>query len=182
MKYELYQNRRDEYRAYLSTPLWQEKRLMAISNYGCVCARCGEHGTDVHHKTYERVGGNELLEDLEVLCRSCHDAHHALDKISTPKKKKRKRSRRGLPVKGAINYLNPKQMKKIKEEFGYTCLACAYDHDDNGHRIRDRMMEMLGLDYLFGLSVHCNSKRRSKWPAFQSKGGRVQKSNADKCW
>lgn len=30
---------------------------------------------DVHHKTYDRIG-DELLDDLVLLCKSCHKAQH----------------------------------------------------------------------------------------------------------
>lgn len=56
--------------------------MEALRHYGCICNRCGEYGNDVHHKTYERTGGDELMDDLEVLCRDCHEAHHSVDKTS----------------------------------------------------------------------------------------------------
>lgn len=85
------------YRAYLTTPIWKEKRRQAIELYGCICMRCGEWGNDVHHKTYERVGGDELMEDLEVLCRECHSVHHSLDSVSRSQKSRRRTiHRRGV--------------------------------------------------------------------------------------
>src|SRR3990172_8367087 len=68
------------HRAYLASPVWKSKRAEALAFYGCICNRCKEYGNDVHHKTYERVGGNELMKDLEVLCRDCHTAHHKLER------------------------------------------------------------------------------------------------------
>ena len=65
------------HRQYLQSQIWADIRHEAIILYGPICNRCGEYGTDVHHKTYERVGGFELMTDLEVLCRDCHEAHHA---------------------------------------------------------------------------------------------------------
>lgn len=85
------------HRAYLTTPIWQAKRQQALDLYGCICSRCKEFGNDVHHKTYERVGGDELMEDLEVLCRECHSVHHSLDSISrSPKSRRRTIHRRGI--------------------------------------------------------------------------------------
>jgi len=85
------------YRAYLTTPAWKEKRKQALELYGCICSRCKQFGNDVHHKTYERVGGDELMEDLEVLCRECHEAHHALDAVArTPKSRRRTIHRRAI--------------------------------------------------------------------------------------
>lgn len=68
--------RQAEYRAYLASPVWKAKRAEALAFYGCICNRCKGYGNEVHHKTYVRVGGGELMEDLEVMCRECHNAHH----------------------------------------------------------------------------------------------------------
>lgn len=43
------------------------------------CQLCNREGTmNVHHKTYERLG-EEQLNDLIVLCQDCHAKFH--DKI-----------------------------------------------------------------------------------------------------
>jgi hypothetical protein len=35
--------------------------------------RCGhQYSLELHHKTYERLG-RELISDLEVLCKGCHE-------------------------------------------------------------------------------------------------------------
>lgn len=67
-----------DYKTYLKTDEWQRKRLDAIENARGVCEICGS-GLDiqVHHKTYERRG-EELPEDLIVLCAKCHKAEHNL--------------------------------------------------------------------------------------------------------
>jgi len=36
---------------------------------------CGGRGSHVHHKTYDRLC-HESDEDLELLCRFCHDCKH----------------------------------------------------------------------------------------------------------
>jgi hypothetical protein len=40
------------------------------------CGKQGDNSLDVHHLTYERMG-DELDEDLAVMCRTCHEAEHA---------------------------------------------------------------------------------------------------------
>jgi hypothetical protein len=63
------------YDAYLQTPHWRRRRDAAIRAAGYRC-RCGaRRELQVHHRTYARLGA-ELETDLEVLCRSCHEAHH----------------------------------------------------------------------------------------------------------
>lgn len=88
------------YKAFLSSAVWKRLRREALARaghrcealrpatYSCalgggslaVVARCPEiEKLTVHHKTYRRFGGNELPDDLEVRCKSCHDYHHALE-------------------------------------------------------------------------------------------------------
>jgi 5-methylcytosine-specific restriction endonuclease McrA len=53
-----------------------------------ICERCPEGANQrvanelhIHHLTYERLG-EERLEDVEVLCRDCHDKIHLRDQIN----------------------------------------------------------------------------------------------------
>jgi len=142
-------NRQYEYRAYLTTPLWKEIREKAINHYGPICNRCGQYGTDVHHKTYERVGGDEKIEDLEVMCRGCHEAHHKVENVSKHgKKKKRERS---LHVKGVISYLTKKQKDKIYSEFEVNIDLLLYSLNKRGSKARDMAMEMLNINLIYGI-------------------------------
>jgi 5-methylcytosine-specific restriction endonuclease McrA len=50
-----------------------------------ICERCPEYSNEkaandlhVHHRTYERLG-EERIEDVEILCRGCHDKVHLRD-------------------------------------------------------------------------------------------------------
>lgn len=106
------------YRAYLMSPVWKAKRLEALDHYGCVCNRCGLYGTDVHHKTYERVGGDERMEDLEVLCRECHEAHHLVERCSRRKLKAKRRSGRAVTRDCIARSLTGKQKAMLGEKFG----------------------------------------------------------------
>lgn len=70
------------YREYMRSTLWEWRARKARSDACSYCAVCGRsplgsraRKMDVHHLTYERLG-NELPEDLQVLCRECHDAAH----------------------------------------------------------------------------------------------------------
>ncbi len=61
---------------YLLTPHWKKKRTAARKHHGVKCNRCGSRkNLHVHHKTYERLGA-ELMSDLELLCRGCHENEH----------------------------------------------------------------------------------------------------------
>ena len=67
------------HQAYLKSDVWAEKRRQVLirANGKCEGDKCGaivvsDSLLDVHHLTYDRVGGNEKLSDLKALCSSCH--------------------------------------------------------------------------------------------------------------
>lgn len=66
------------YKAYLMSDHWQEFRKYVLETRGRKCEDCGvTEGVvfDVHHLSYENLG-DEQLEDVVVLCHSCHMARH----------------------------------------------------------------------------------------------------------
>jgi hypothetical protein len=82
--------RMHEYEKYLETTHWQDFRKFALNEQAKklgrnMCERCerepdGERGAElhVHHLTYERLG-RELIEDVQIICRECHDMEHGRD-------------------------------------------------------------------------------------------------------
>jgi hypothetical protein len=71
-----------EYRAYLRSKHWRRKRAefwksKRVPNSECVC--CGGPPSEIHHRTYARLG-RERLRDLAAVCRRCHWALHALER------------------------------------------------------------------------------------------------------
>lgn len=54
--------------------MWARKREMAFNHYGKKCYACGSRRgpLHIHHVTYIRFGGRELMRDLRPLCQSCH--------------------------------------------------------------------------------------------------------------
>ena len=67
------------YQIYLKSSHWARIRSRYKSSRSWVCL-CGE--TDrlqLHHKTYERVGA-EQLDDLQALCDRCHSLVHELER------------------------------------------------------------------------------------------------------
>lgn len=61
-----------DYMTYLLSPEWQEKRGAALERDQHRCRLCNRRGPlEVHHRTYDRIG-QERIEDLTTLCRTCH--------------------------------------------------------------------------------------------------------------
>lgn len=64
----------DWYNNYLLSPEWSRKRDLVLRRANGICEGCGlARATQVHHKTYERVG-HEMLFDLVAICSKCHEA------------------------------------------------------------------------------------------------------------
>lgn len=69
------------YDEFLDSPYWLElsQWLKWIGEYICEgCGQCLYKGLEVHHKTYAHRGDEypDHLDDLEVLCRDCHQRRH----------------------------------------------------------------------------------------------------------
>lgn len=73
-----------DYEAYLQSPEWRARREAALERFGRRCATCNRPDRlEVHHRTYERLGG-EHPSDLVVLCETCHGIfHNRLPKLRT---------------------------------------------------------------------------------------------------
>lgn len=61
------------------TPEWQTKVSEVLKRDGMLCV-CGDKATEVHHKTYENLG-QEQLSDLVALCMYCYRGIHSGEKI-----------------------------------------------------------------------------------------------------
>lgn len=64
------------YRDYLHSRWWYFKRNQKLDSVNRRCARCrSRKNLEVHHLHY-RTLWHERHTDLEVLCRTCHEAVH----------------------------------------------------------------------------------------------------------
>lgn len=66
----------DRYERHLASPEWAAIRDRVLVRAGGLCEGCGlRRPVHVHHTTYERLG-NEMLFDLQAVCRPCHERLH----------------------------------------------------------------------------------------------------------
>lgn len=63
-----------QYTSHLRSDAWRDTRRRLIAQSQQRCERCGRFANylEVHHRTYRNLG-DELDEDLEVLCNPCHN-------------------------------------------------------------------------------------------------------------
>ena len=64
------------YHDYLNSAAWAQKRELVHERAEYTCELCHSAVSfQVHHLSYANVG-NEPLEDLQAVCRGCHEALH----------------------------------------------------------------------------------------------------------
>lgn len=68
----------DNYRRFLMSDVWREKRRLVLERDRWRCAVCGstDERLHVHHLRYGRKWGTEPLEDLVSVCSADHHALH----------------------------------------------------------------------------------------------------------
>jgi len=75
------------YYAYIRSPEWRAKADAAKRRAGYRCQVCNRPSSQVvlnaHHRTYERLG-NELPEDITVLCEDCHKLYEKNKRVHAP--------------------------------------------------------------------------------------------------
>ena len=71
----LIKNFDENYPKYIDSKAWSETREKYFNQFGHLCL-CGNTATEIHHKTYENVGKENLFIDLVGLCEPHHrDVH-----------------------------------------------------------------------------------------------------------
>ena len=89
-----------DYKAYINSEAWKEKRKQVlIRSNGCYVCETKNKIIHVHHKTYKRLG-SENLEDLVALCEDCHNKLH----------------KKGLNIKTGVKILRRRFLKKKKKK------------------------------------------------------------------
>lgn len=59
-------------RANGSTTQWRKLREIVIRRDAGICQRCGQEGSHVDHVVPRALGGDDSLNNLQLLCRNCN--------------------------------------------------------------------------------------------------------------
>ena len=110
------------YLEYINSIEWQSKRKQfyksklyknykGTSKWNCYCCMVGDVPLDLHHRTYKRLGNENIAVDLVPVCRKCHidihklanqgiDLWSATKRIKNRNKRKKYRSGKASKVEG----------------------------------------------------------------------------------
>lgn len=182
---------RNLHRVFLQSEAWKEIRKRAFAHHGDMCQRCGQPATDIHHKTYIRWGGRETMEDLEVLCRPCHTAHHREEKRSMPekpvtgkaKKKKKKKGASPKPkrpvmqCRNAFSQLTTKEIAQLQGMWPNRTLSVLMrEGSPDGDSCRKKMAEILNCE---DVVVHLDFRRYQPNPRKKGKSKKQKQADRD---
>ena len=73
----------EEYKRYMRSREWDATRQQRLDIDEHTCSMCGRpeakcrNGLQVHHITYQRLGHEDIYNDLVSLCPACHRKIHA---------------------------------------------------------------------------------------------------------
>lgn len=72
------------YADYLQSPQWRELRAKARERSGGHCEMCGGEASHVHHVRYPKRYKDDNLDNLLVLCTTCHARVHGIRGVLMP--------------------------------------------------------------------------------------------------
>lgn len=120
------------YKNYLSSPIWDEIKKRKLKKVGYKCEKCGAQyisdlGLQVHHKTYDRVGGMEKDSDLQVVCAGeCHREADEEREERAEAEKLYAEYERWFENWGAKTYGDDWEIKKYDDEMKMREEFCSY--------------------------------------------------------
>ena len=99
VKLPLHQNavsRKSEYYRYLESSHWRNLRYRAFKRDSFKCVRCGsDFRLQGHHIRYRKNIFDCTVNDIQTLCKTCHEKHHR-EKAKERKANRGRRSERRL--------------------------------------------------------------------------------------
>lgn len=77
LKTWLKEHGKEWYSNYLLSDEWKKLREQAVQRAGYKCQMCNSNGElHVHHRTYQNFNKESVINDLVVLCATCHEQYH----------------------------------------------------------------------------------------------------------
>lgn len=71
------------YKQYIQSNHWRRTRKQKLKEAGGICERCRRNdATQAHHLHYGSLG-KEKMEDLQAVCRPCHEKIHNIETTPT---------------------------------------------------------------------------------------------------
>lgn len=86
-----------EYQRYLHSWRWRIIRAVVLALNCRRCAMCDRLATEVHHRSYDRIG-HERLTDLTPVCSECHRQFHNARRNKQSANPRRRRYHRSADV------------------------------------------------------------------------------------
>jgi hypothetical protein len=155
-----YLTRRLEYREYLNSPLWKEKRREALQHYGSSCQHCGSQGhCEIHHKRYPRILGEESVHDLQPLCGKCHKMLHKA--IDSKRKIKHRKKKVIISAQRAWSMMDPVKREELMRMCDLQCESDLYIRfiDSTSKLPKVHACRMLGIDGIYAFGGKKGKKR-----------------------
>ena len=116
---------KDIYKEHMSSDSWAKRKRLAFLIHGKACQRCKSTcDLTVHHKTYERLGKEDVEIDLAILCKECHELYHMSHPVASIE------TTDFFIAKGVqhlyIPRLRKQKSKKVKDNKGYQKVEGVY--------------------------------------------------------
>jgi len=105
------------YQDYLNSNWWREtrKKRLEIDNHQC-CLCGSERYLHVHHLTYERLGKEDVDNDLMTLCEDCHHlVHELMPTLRQPLYEVRHKANRRLSNLPELQKINDSYISDMRE-------------------------------------------------------------------
>lgn len=111
-------SRKSEYQKFINSSVWRAIKKNLFSIRGKQCEICGNKTVQVHHKHYEKPWGEELPEDLIILCGKHHQKAHGVIKEYPKETELRElhEELHNLPWCFRMEYEKPKKYRPKKKE------------------------------------------------------------------
>ena len=155
-----------DYEKFLNSNFWRLLRKEKIKLSGRRCSRCGaRRPLQCHHVTYPADWYDTVLSDLMVVCRTCHQRIHGVER---GKRKKRKAKH----LKPASNVKSKKKPKKgAYMPFDLSWLKAhreLFKHDPYQPKYQKPFSVLLVCENEFFKAVATWEKRNGMWKCLQA--------------